>query len=78
MKVTFRKDFELNFKGLFDEASQRMTEPQHNDMAFFYEEKELFNERLFEVNSDSLKQYNEIHKAFEQRLAPHSPSKSLI
>ena len=62
-----KEEFELRYKELWDEIRQRVSEDPKNDMKIFYEEKDLFHQRLFVDGSDSLKEYSEIHQTFKVR-----------
>ncbi|WP_313893838.1 hypothetical protein [Psychrobacillus sp.] len=65
LKIAFNKDFELKYKDLWGEIAERISKPHSNDMKIFHEEKDLFYQRLFVINSDSLKKYAEIYKSFQ-------------
>lgn len=54
-KYIVKEDFELRYKELWDEIRQKVSEDPENDMKIFYEEKDLFHQRLFVDGSDSLK-----------------------
>lgn len=60
-----KEEFELRYKEFWDEIRQRVSEDPKNDMKIFYEEKDLFHQRLFVDGSDSLKEYSEIHQTFK-------------
>ena len=64
-KVDFNENFISEYKNLWNQMIERLSNPQCNEMGIFYEEKNLFYERLFVMNADSLKTYNDIHTAFE-------------
>ncbi|QKY68552.1 hypothetical protein [Lentibacillus sp. CBA3610] len=64
-KYIVKEEFELRFKELWDEVIQRVSEHPKNDMKIFYEEKDLFHQRLFVDGNDSLKEYSEIHQTFK-------------
>ncbi len=63
-KISFKKDFELQFNDLFDEISHRIMKNDH-DLVIFYEENELIYNRLFEQTPESFNKYNDIYKAFQ-------------
>ncbi|MEK5208201.1 hypothetical protein [Psychrobacillus sp. FSL H8-0510] len=66
-KIAFNEEFELNYKDLWDEIAERISisKPQSNDMRIFYEEKDLFYQRLFVIDLENLKKYAEIYKSFQ-------------
>ena len=64
-KIDLNKNFISEYKDLWNQMIERLSNPQCNEMEIFYEEKNLFYERLFVMNADSLKTYNDIHTAFE-------------
>jgi hypothetical protein len=64
-RIAFNDDFELKYMELWNEISQRISDDNKNDIRTFYEEKDLFYQRLFVVNVDNLKNFNEIYKTFK-------------
>lgn len=64
-QVYFNENFVSAYKDLWNEMIEKLTTPQYNDMEIFYVEKDLFYERLFIRNTDSLKIYTEIYNSFE-------------
>ncbi|ATP40857.1 hypothetical protein CSE16_12830 [Solibacillus sp. R5-41] len=62
-KVMFSDDFELNFKELWEDVSIRISKDDM-DLILFNDENNLFYEKLFIPNSDSLKTYKEIYTGF--------------
>ena len=64
-QVYFNENFILEYKDLWNEMIEKLAKPQCNDMEIFYVEKDLFYERLFIRNTDSLKIYTEIYNTFE-------------
>ncbi|NPC94078.1 hypothetical protein HOO54_18095 [Bacillus sp. WMMC1349] len=60
-RIVFKENFELKYKELWNEVSERISENNQND-AVFLKEKDLFYQRLF-VNDDSA--FNEMYKTFE-------------
>lgn len=64
-KMMFKEDFELKYKELWNEISQRISDDNKNDVRTFYEVKDLFYQRLFVIDADSLKNFNEIYKTFK-------------
>ncbi|RLL40116.1 hypothetical protein D8M04_19435 [Oceanobacillus piezotolerans] len=64
-RIAFKEDFELRYKKLWNEVSQRITSDVRNDLKIFYEEKDLLYQKLFENNADSLAGYNEVYKTFQ-------------
>lgn len=64
-KFVFKEEFELEFKDLWDNVSQRISDHHRNDQKIFYEEKDLFYQSLFVDNSNSLKNFNEIYKSYK-------------
>lgn len=64
-KIAFIDDFELKFKELWNEILQRITDDNKEDVRTFYEEKDLFYQRMFVIDDDSFKNFNEIYKTFK-------------
>ncbi|MFS0593212.1 hypothetical protein AB1L05_16640 [Cytobacillus horneckiae] len=64
-RISFNEDFEIMYKELWSEVSESISDDNISCEIRFYEEKDLFYQRLFEINSDSLKQFREIYKTFE-------------
>jgi len=64
-KVDFNENFVSEYKALWDEIIERLLEPQCIEMKVFFEEKDLFYQRLFVMNDNNLKLYNDIYNAFE-------------
>ncbi|MFS0644391.1 hypothetical protein [Siminovitchia sp. 179-K 8D1 HS] len=65
LRITFNENFESKYNELWNEVSQRIADDHINGAYIFYEEKDLFYERLFPVNSIGLKDFSEIYKAFD-------------
>ena len=65
IKYIFQEDFEMCFKKLWDEVSQRNSEHPMNDLKIFNEDKDLFYKRLFKESNDNLKDYNEIYQSYK-------------
>lgn len=59
-KIAFKEDFELNYEELWKEISQKIFNDNKN-----HEEKDLFYQRLFVIDTDSLKNFNEVYKTFK-------------
>lgn len=64
-KIAFKEDFELKYEELWTEISQRISDDTKNDIRTFYEEKDLFFQRLFSIDTDSFQNFNEIYKTFK-------------
>lgn len=64
-KMMFKEDFELKYKELWNEISQRISDDNKNDVRTFYEVKDLFYQRLCVMDADSLKNFNELYKTFK-------------
>ena len=64
-KMMFKEDFELKYKELWNEISQRISDDNKIDVKIFYEEKDLFYQRLFVIDADTLMDFNETYKTFE-------------
>ena len=64
-KVAFDKEFILKFEELWNEVSERICEDHINSVKIFYEEEDLFYNRLFVNSSCSLKDYKGTYKAFK-------------
>jgi len=64
-RIAFKEDFELKYEELWNEISQRISDDNKNDVRTFYEEKDLFYQRLFVIDADSFKYFNEIYKTFK-------------
>ena len=65
IKYIFQVDFELCYKKIWDEVSQRISEHPMNDIKIFNEEKDLFYQSLFKPSNDNLKDYHEIYKSYK-------------
>ncbi|MGP4038530.1 hypothetical protein ACTWP4_01280 [Gracilibacillus sp. D59] len=63
--ISFKEEFALNFKNVWDEISQRVSDHPSNGLKIFAEEKDLFYQSLFIKNPDSLKEFHEIYKSFK-------------
>lgn len=64
-RMVFKDDFELKYKELWNEISQRISDDNKNDVRLFYEEIDLFYQSLFVIDADNLKNFNEIYKTFK-------------
>lgn len=64
-QITFKEEFEVEFRSLWDKLSQKIAEHPRNDMKLFYDEKDLFYLSLFVNHSDSLKDFNNIYESFK-------------
>jgi hypothetical protein len=64
-RIAFKEDFELKYEELWNEISQRISDDNKNDVRTFYEEKDLFYQRLFVIDDYSFKNFNEIYKTFK-------------
>lgn len=64
-RIAFNVDFKLKYKELWNEISQRISEDNKNDIRTFYEEKDLFYQRLFVADADNFENFNEIYKTFK-------------
>ncbi|WP_082918250.1 hypothetical protein [Oceanobacillus sp. Castelsardo] len=64
-KVVFRDDFEIKYKELWKEISQRIAEDNKKGAIPFYGDKELYYEKLFVIDGDSSKEFNEIYQTFK-------------
>ncbi|WP_253957779.1 hypothetical protein [Metabacillus halosaccharovorans] len=64
-KMAFDKEFLLRFEELWNEVSERICDDHINSAKIFYDEEDLFYNRLFANSSCSLKDYREIYKAFK-------------
>ncbi|MDA1476329.1 hypothetical protein [Bacillus changyiensis] len=60
-RIAFKEDFELKYKELWNEVSERISEDHQNDARAFHKEKDLFYQRLF-VTDDSA--FNQMYKTF--------------
>ena len=65
IKHIFQENFELCYKELWDEVSQRISEHPMNDIKIFNEEKDLFYQRLFKESDDNLTDYTEIYQSYK-------------
>jgi len=65
--IEFYDEFEMKFKELWEDILIKLSKEENNglDLKIFYEEKNLFYEKLFVPNFDSLKIYNEIYTGFD-------------
>lgn len=64
-RYMFREEFESTYKKLWDEVSERIFDQSINDMEIFYEEKNLFYQRLFVESDENLKDYTEMYQSFK-------------
>ena len=64
-RMAFKSEFEIKYKALWDEISQRIRDDNRNGAIPFYGERDLFYQRLFMNDEDSLMAYNETYKTFE-------------
>ncbi|WP_244440983.1 hypothetical protein [Neobacillus jeddahensis] len=64
-RIAFKEDFKIKYEELWNEISQRISNDNKNDLIIFYEEKDLFNQKLFVIDKDSLKNFNEIYKTYK-------------
>ena len=62
--MVFKENFEIKYKELWNEVSQKIFSSD-NDLKIFYEDKDLFYQKLFENSTDNLKSFNEVYKAFQ-------------
>jgi hypothetical protein len=62
--VLFRDDFEIKYKELWDEVSQRIANDNKKGAIPYHEDRELYYERLFVIDEASSKVFNEIYKTF--------------
>lgn len=63
-EVDFANDFELKFNELWHTLYLKVAN-ENNEMQVFYEENQLFYEKLFQVSSNNEQLYSEIVKSFE-------------
>ncbi|MBA9029437.1 hypothetical protein [Peribacillus huizhouensis] len=64
LKVDFKEEFELKYKELWGEISQRISDHHSNGVKIFHEKKDLYFQSLFIDNKDSYKNYSEIYQTF--------------
>ncbi len=64
-RMEFKEDFELKYIELWNAVSQKISGDDSNGLRIFYEEGELFYQKLFEDNTDSLTNFNEVYKCFQ-------------
>lgn len=62
--LVFKENFEIHFKELWDDMSQRLADDYLGDLKIFHDEKEIFYQKLFVNSDESLKDYREIHQTF--------------
>ena len=60
-KLVFKEDFEIKYKELLDGVSQKIFSGNDNDLIIFYEDKDLFYQKLFENSPDNLTSFNEVY-----------------
>lgn len=65
IKCMFHENFEMSYRKLWDEVSQRISENDLNDTKIFDGEKDLFYQRLFVASDNNLKDYTEIYRSFK-------------
>ncbi|RTQ92515.1 hypothetical protein [Lysinibacillus telephonicus] len=63
--ISFKDDFDFEFKKLWNEVSQRICDDGGNDLHIFHHEKYVFYKKLFISSVDSLKMYDEVYTAFQ-------------
>lgn len=65
-KLLFKDNFEENFKKLWDEATQTIfNEGERADNKYFFDDREVFYERLFEKKLENLMIFHEVHTTFQ-------------
>gem|GEM_PF-1106590 len=64
-RMMFKEHFELKYKELWNEVSEKIYNDDGSDLRIFYEEKDVFYQRLFINNADSLEGFNEVYKSFQ-------------
>ncbi|MCM3439258.1 hypothetical protein AB3Z07_13340 [Metabacillus halosaccharovorans] len=64
-KMAFDKEFLLKFEELWNEVSERICDDHINSERIFYDEEDLFYNRLFANSTCSFKDYRGIYKAFK-------------
>ncbi len=64
-RLTFKENFELRYKELWIESSQRIYSDDVNDLRIFNDEKDLFYQKLFKIHPDSLTDFNEVYHSFQ-------------
>ena len=64
-KMVFKEDFEIKYKELLDEVWQKIFSSNDNDLKVFYEDKDLFYQKLFENSPENLTSFNEVYKSFK-------------
>lgn len=63
--LAFDDEFVFKYKELWNEVTERISEDNINSAKIYYEEKDLFYNRLFVNSYNSLEDYGEIYKAFK-------------
>lgn len=62
--IVFQEDFELKYKELWEEVTERIFTTQGTDLTLFYENKNLFYQKLLEQTSENLISFDEVYKGF--------------
>ncbi|WP_255247431.1 hypothetical protein [Paucisalibacillus globulus] len=65
IRITFMEEFESNFKELWNEISQRIADDHIVDGRIFYENHDMFCQKLFIKDNNSLKDFNEVYHTFK-------------
>ncbi|WP_053218794.1 hypothetical protein [Virgibacillus senegalensis] len=64
-RMMFKEQFELKYKELWNEVSEKIFKDNGSDSRIFYEEKDVFYQRLFMNNAESLTGFNEVYISFQ-------------
>lgn len=64
-ELSFKDEFEFNFKRLWGSVVQRIAADDINDIKVFYDEKEVFYQALFEDTATSLSEFQELYQSFQ-------------
>ena len=64
-RLMFKEHFEIKYKEIWNEVTERIYSDDGSDLRIFYEEKDVFYQRLFMNNADSLIGFNEVYKSFQ-------------
>ncbi len=65
-KLLFKKDFEKHYIELWDEVTEDLAKGDVSaDIKYFYDERELFYQRLLENNIENMMIFFEVYEAFQ-------------
>lgn len=63
-RITFKKDFKLEFQLLWDDISNQISLYDGNDLKLFYREKETFYNKLYNEEEGDFTSFNEVYTSY--------------